>query len=138
VVPLIDDFDLERRKTEPARLCGPGTSTWDPAASFRASFGTGEELLDKTITVFHNLDSYLGDCLRTMRQMGHIDLESRKGKAPGGYNYPLDETGVPFIFMNATSSLRDVVTMLHEGGHAVHSFLTRGLPLGPTSTRRPR
>jgi oligoendopeptidase F len=65
-----------------------------------------------------------------MRQMGQLDLESRKGKAPGGYNYPLDETGVPFIFMNATSSLRDVVTMLHEGGHAVHSFLTRNLPLG--------
>lgn len=62
--------------------------------------------------------------------MNRLDLESRKGKAPGGYNYPLDETGVPFIFMNATSSLRDVVTMLHEGGHAVHSFLTHPLPLG--------
>ena len=61
--------------------------------------------------------------------MGHLDLESRKGKAPGGYNYPLEEIGVPFIFMNATSSLRDLVTMVHEGGHAVHSFLTRDLPL---------
>jgi oligoendopeptidase F len=64
-----------------------------------------------------------------MKQMGHLDLESRKGKAPGGYNYPLDEIGVPFIFMNATSNLRDLVTMLHEGGHAVHSFLTRDLSL---------
>jgi oligoendopeptidase F len=64
-----------------------------------------------------------------MKQMGHLDLESRKGKAPGGYNYPLDEIGVPFIFMNATSNLRDLVTMLHEGGHAVHSFLTRDLNL---------
>ena len=61
--------------------------------------------------------------------MGHLDLESRKGKAPGGYNYPLDEIGVPFIFMNATSTVRDMVTMLHEGGHAVHSFVTRTLPL---------
>src|SRR5690606_41787104 len=56
-------------------------------------------------------------------------LESRKGKAPGGYNYPLSEIGVPFIFMNATSNLRDMVTLLHEGGHAVHSFLTRDLLL---------
>ena len=64
-----------------------------------------------------------------MRAMGHLDLESRKGKAPGGYNYPLEEIGVPFIFMNATSSLRDLVTMVHEGGHAVHSFMTRELPL---------
>ncbi|WP_266362753.1 M3 family oligoendopeptidase [Tellurirhabdus rosea] len=92
-------------------------------------FGTGEELLNKTIECFSRLDTYLGDCLRIMKAMGHLDLESRKGKAPGGYNYPLEEIGVPFIFMNATSSLRDLVTMVHEGGHAVHSFLTRDLPL---------
>ena len=131
VVPLVDDFDLERRQD----LSQPALRPWDLDVDPSGQpplrpFGTGAELLEKTITVFQNLDSYLGDCLRTMRQMGHFDLESRKGKAPGGYNYPLDETGVPFIFMNATSSLRDVVTMLHEGGHAVHSFLTRGLPLG--------
>ncbi len=64
-----------------------------------------------------------------MKTMKHLDLESRKGKAPGGYNYPLDEIGVPFIFMNATSNLRDMVTLLHEGGHAVHSLVTRDLAL---------
>jgi len=56
-------------------------------------------------------------------------LESRKGKAPGGYNYPLAEIGVPFIFMNATSTLRDLVTIMHEGGHAIHNFVTRDLEL---------
>ncbi|QNP51171.1 M3 family oligoendopeptidase [Hymenobacter qilianensis] len=130
VVPLIDDLDLERRQD----LNLPELRPWDLDVDVSGKaplrpFETGAELLEKTITVFQHLDPYLGDCLRTMRQMGHLDLESRKGKAPGGYNYPLDETGVPFIFMNATSSLRDVVTMLHEGGHAVHSFLTRTLPL---------
>lgn len=130
VVPLIDDLDLERRQD----LNLPELRPWDLDVDVSGKaplrpFDTGAELLEKTITVFQHLDPYLGDCLRTMRQMGHLDLESRKGKAPGGYNYPLDETGVPFIFMNATSSLRDVVTMLHEGGHAVHSFLTRTLPL---------
>jgi len=130
VVPLIDDLDLERRQD----LNLPELRPWDLDVDVSGKaplrpFDTGEELLEKTITVFQRLDSYLGDCLRTMRTMGHLDLESRKGKAPGGYNYPLDETGVPFIFMNATSSLRDVITMLHEGGHAVHSFLTRTLPL---------
>ena len=49
---------------------------------------TGEELLEKTITCFTNLDPQLGDYLRIMKSMGHLDLESRKGKAPGGYNYP--------------------------------------------------
>ena len=131
VVPLVDDIDLERRQDLNLPALRPWDLDVDPSGlPPLRPFATGEELLDKTITVFQNLDSYLGDCLRTMRQMGQLDLESRKGKAPGGYNYPLDETGVPFIFMNATSSLRDVVTMLHEGGHAVHSFLTRHLPLG--------
>jgi len=130
VVPLISESDEARK----ADLKLPALRPWDLDVDPSGQpplrpFQTGAELLEKTITVFQRLDPFLGDCLRTMRQMGHLDLESRKGKAPGGYNYPLDETGVPFIFMNATSSLRDVVTMLHEGGHAVHSFLTRRLPL---------
>ena len=130
VVPLISEFDDSRRVALGLASLRPWDLDVDPSgqAPLRP-FQTGGELLEKTITVFQRLDPFLGDCLRTMRQMGHLDLESRKGKAPGGYNYPLDETGVPFIFMNATSSLRDVVTMLHEGGHAVHSFLTRRLPL---------
>ena len=131
VVPLIDDLDLERRQDLNQPALRPWDLDVDPSGQLPLRpFATGAELLEKTITVFQALDPYLGDCLRTMRQIGQLDLESRKGKAPGGYNYPLDETGVPFIFMNATSSLRDVVTMLHEGGHAVHSFLTRHLALG--------
>src|SRR5690606_11960204 len=58
-----------------------------------------------------------------------FDLESRKGKAPGGYNYPLSETGAPFIFMNSANTFRDMTTMLHEGGHALHTFLNADLEL---------
>lgn len=61
--------------------------------------------------------------------MGHLDLDSRKGKAPGGYNCPLAESGAPFIFMNAAGQMDDVTTMVHEGGHAVHSFLAHNLEL---------
>jgi oligoendopeptidase F len=64
-----------------------------------------------------------------MKAMDHLDLESRKGKAPGGYNCPLAESGAPFIFMNAAGQMHDVTTMLHEGGHAVHSFLSHHLEL---------
>jgi oligoendopeptidase F len=64
-----------------------------------------------------------------MNEMKHLDLESRSGKAPGGYNMPLAETGAPFIFMNAAQSMHDVTTILHEGGHAVQSFLTHDLEL---------
>jgi len=70
----------------------------------------------------------------TMKNMKRIDLESKQGKAPGGFNYPLYETGVPFIFMNSVGAANDVVTMLHEGGHAVHALLTRNLQ--PAELRR--
>lgn len=92
-------------------------------------FETGTELTAKTISVFEKMDPYFADCIDTMNKMGHLDLESKKGKAPGGYNYPLYEIGVPFIFMNAAGSDRDVITMVHEGGHAIHSFLTKDLAL---------
>lgn len=87
------------------------------------------KLIEKTIECFNTIDPFFAQCLSQMHQMGHLDLESRKGKAPGGFNYPLYVTGVPFIFMNAANSMRDLVTMVHEGGHAVHSFLSKDLEL---------
>ncbi|MBC5994613.1 M3 family oligoendopeptidase [Pontibacter cellulosilyticus] len=130
IVPLLTKIDEERKQQLGVDELRPWDLDVDPTGKKPLEpFKTGEELLEKTVQVFYKLDTYLGDCLAIMREMGHLDLESRKGKAPGGYNYPLDEIGVPFIFMNATSSLRDVITMLHEGGHAVHSFLTRDLRL---------
>lgn len=64
-----------------------------------------------------------------MQERHLLDLESRKGKAPGGYNYPLSESNVPFIFMNASGNMRDVETLVHEAGHAVHSFLMAPLEI---------
>ncbi len=92
-------------------------------------FEQPEDLITKTIACFKTIDPYFADCIATMNAMQHLDLPSRKAKAPGGYNYPLAEIGVPFIFMNAVGTLRDLVTMVHEGGHAVHSFLSRDLEL---------
>lgn len=92
-------------------------------------FTSGADLLEKTIKCFAKVDDYFAYCIKTMDDMNRLDLESRKGKSPGGYNYPMAETSVPFIFMNAASSTRDVETMLHEGGHAVHSFLSKDLEL---------
>lgn len=88
-------------------------------------FKDGQELLEGSIRVLEHLGPSLADKLRLMQQMGHLDLESRLGKAPGGYNYSLPETGVPFIFMNAVGTQSDLTTMLHEAGHAQHSFATQ-------------
>jgi oligoendopeptidase F len=138
VVPLIDKMTKERLKKLNTNDLRPWDLKVDPDGKPALKpFKNGEDLLDKTVECFQKIDPKLADYIRIMRRMGHFDVESRKGKAPGGYNYPLEEIGVPFIFMNATSSLRDVVTMVHEGGHAIHSFEVRNLPINafrnPTS-----
>lgn len=92
-------------------------------------FNSGNELIEKSIQCFSNINRYLGERLEIMKDNGLFDVESRKGKAPGGYNYPLSETGAPFIFMNSANTFRDLTTMVHEGGHAVHTFLTADLEL---------
>lgn len=92
-------------------------------------FKDGQDLIDKSIECFTAIDPQLGKLLDIMKHNNLFDVESRKGKAPGGYNYPLAETGAPFIFMNSANSFRDLTTMVHEGGHAVHTFLTANLEL---------
>ena len=130
VVPLLNEFAKERKRMLKVNSLRPWDKAVDPEGREALKpFTNGKELTEKTIQVFNNLDEYLGQCLSIMKTMGHLDLESRIGKAPGGYNYPLAEIGVPFIFMNATSTLRDMVTIMHEGGHAIHNFLTRELEL---------
>lgn len=130
VVPILDEFSRERKASMKVDELRPWDKAVDPEGREALKpFTNGQELTDKTIEVFRRLDPFLGQCLAIMKEMGHLDLESRKGKAPGGYNYPLSEIGVPFIFMNATSTLRDLVTIMHEGGHAIHNFLTRDLEL---------
>ena len=130
VVPLLDEFARERKDRLRVDTLRPWDKAVDPEGREALKpFSSSQELTEKTIRVFKNLDTYLGQCLSIMEKMGHLDLESRIGKAPGGYNYPLAEVGVPFIFMNATSTLRDMVTIMHEGGHAIHNFLTRELEL---------
>jgi oligoendopeptidase F len=94
-----------------------------------APFTDGADLIAKSKKVFAKMGTFFGECIGTMDGMQHFDLDSRKGKAPGGYNCPLAETGVPFIFMNAAGTADDVVTMMHEGGHAFHSFLCHHLSL---------
>ncbi len=91
-------------------------------------FETEEELIQKSVQCLQETDVYFAECIEVMNNMKHLDLESRKGKAPGGYNMTLPELGVPFIFMNAAGTQSDVETIVHEAGHAVHSFLTRDLP----------
>ena len=130
VMPLVNQLYETKRKKLGLDTLRPSDIEAEPAGiQPLRPFKTGDELTDKTITCFDELHPFFGNCIRKMKTMGHLDLESRKGKAPGGYNCPLAESGAPFIFMNAAGQLDDVTTMVHEGGHAVHSFLAHELEL---------
>lgn len=90
-----------------------------------------DELETKTANVFRAVDPRFADYFETMRAEGLLDLESRKNKAPGGYSLAYTVTRRPFIFCNfsaAAGTHDDVQTLLHEGGHAFHSFEIASLP----------
>ena len=130
VMPLVNEIYKKKKK----KLNVDPLRPWDIEAEPDGitplnPFKTGDELLQKTLSCLDEVNPFFADCLRQMQKMHRLDLESRKGKAPGGYNCPLPETGAPFIFMNAAGQMGDVTTIIHEGGHAVHSFLTHTLQL---------
>jgi oligoendopeptidase F len=130
IVPLVKDIQSKKLAITGEAKFKPWNTEVDPEGKAPLKpFETGKEMLDGCIHMLGNLNPYFADCLKTMEEMGHLDLDSKAGKAPGGYNYPLYEIGVPFIFMNAVGAQRDLVTMVHEAGHAVHSFLSRDLSL---------
>jgi len=130
VMPLVNELYEAKKKKLGLDTLRP----WDIDAEPKGvkplhPFESGTELTEKAINCFNQLKPFFGDCLQKMKTLGHLDLDSRKGKAPGGYNCPLAESGAPFIFMNAAGQLDDVTTMVHEGGHAIHSFLSHPLEL---------
>src|SRR6476469_9551283 len=94
VLPLVNDINERKRK----KLGLDSLRPWDTEAEPEGvlplrPFATGNELLEKTIRCFEQLNPFFADCLRRMNEMKRFDLDSRKGKSPGGYNCPLAETG---------------------------------------------
>jgi oligoendopeptidase F len=122
-VPLMKELDEQRR----GDLGLPKLRPWDlavdpknrpPLAPFADS--EVENFIDKTKAIFDRLSPELAKDFETLRRNRNLDLQSRKGKQPGGYQMSLEETKTPFIFMNAAGLQRDVEVLLHEGGHAFH------------------
>ncbi|UCD74250.1 MAG: M3 family oligoendopeptidase [Phycisphaerales bacterium] len=92
-------------------------------------FTQADDLIDKTSRLYHRMEPSLGEMFDRLRTGDCLDLETRKGKAPGGYQYHRDRSRRPFIFMNAAGLQRDLETMVHEAGHAFHSMLCAQDPL---------
>ena len=139
IMPLVRQ--LERSRASHLKL--PKLRPWDMAVDPHARpplrpFSGGEDLMNKAVKAFESLDPRLAAMLRSLgtgaeacgeRNGACLDLDSRKGKAPGGYQYMLDHTRRPFIFMNAAGRASDVETMAHEAGHAFHSMFAIKEPL---------
>jgi len=122
-VPIVRRLDLERAVDMKLEVLRP----WDSAVDTkgRPSLRPFDEnkiddFVSKTREVFNRLSPALASDFDQLRERGNLDLQSRKGKQPGGFLMPLEETRQPFIFMNAAGLQRDVETLLHEGGHAFH------------------
>lgn len=130
IVPILQEQAAKRKEALRLETLQPWDMEVDTSGKPALKpFQNGQELIDKAINCFSGLHPYIGERLQIMKANNLFDVESRKGKAPGGYNYPLAETGAPFIFMNSANTFRDLTTMVHEGGHAVHTFISSGLEL---------
>ena len=122
-VPLVRRLDRQRATDMNLPILKP----WDSAVDTKGRpalrpFDENkiDDLVGKTREIFNRLSPALASDFDQLSAHGNLDLQSRKGKQPGGYLMPLEESRQPFIFMNAAGLQRDVETLLHEGGHAFH------------------
>jgi oligoendopeptidase F len=130
VVPVYREIQQQRRRQLGIEQLRPWDLSVDPKGRPPLRpFNEIGELSAKCRTIFARVDPVLGEQFDGMIKAGWLDLDSRKGKAPGGYQATFDESRHPFIFMNAVGLHRDVETLLHEGGHAFHCLACRDEPL---------
>lgn len=125
IIPIINEIHQHKKEKLGVDTLRPWDLNVDVShRSALRPFEDVDDLIEKSIKALSRIDPYFGNCISVMRSSGRLDVETRKGKRPGGYNMPLPASGIPFIFMNATNTVGDMNTFMHESGHAVHSFLT--------------
>ena len=130
IVPRVRELQRQRQHRLGVETLRPWDLSVDPDHRPPLHpFAKSSELVDKSQEIFNRLDPRLGRYYDVLRQQELVDLDNRKGKAPGGYQSTLSEARVPFIFMNAVGAHRDVEVMLHEAGHAFHALAAREQPL---------
>ena len=130
VMPLLRELQTVRRDQLKLASLRPWDLSVDPLNRPPLKpFERVEQMVTRTQKIFDRVDTGLANGFRAMQEQRLLDLDNRKGKAPGGYQSTLPESRLPFIFMNAIGLQRDVETMLHEAGHAFHALATREEPL---------
>jgi oligoendopeptidase F len=126
IMPAVREIQNERKWQLKLEKLRPWDLAVDPQnRAALKPFAEVGEMVSRTQKIFDQLDAELATNFRQMQDLKLLDLDNRKGKAPGGYQSTLSEARVPFIFMNAIGLQRDVETLLHEAGHAFHAQATR-------------
>ncbi len=126
IVPIARELQAQRRQQLKLEKLRPWDLSVDPLNRPPLKpFARTDEMVSRTQKIFNRLDTELAGGFQQMQDLKLLDLENRKGKAPGGYQSTLAESRLPFIFMNAVGLQRDVETILHEAGHAFHALATR-------------
>jgi len=129
-VPATGQLAAERRRKLGLTTLRPWDMSVDPdGCPPLRPFENEDQLTAGCSRIFHQVDPELGKIFDTLCAREVLDLASRKGKAPGGYQVSFAERRLPFIFMNAVGTETDVRTLLHEGGHAFHTWACRNEPL---------
>ena len=129
VAPAVERLMEHRRK----RLGIESVRPWDTQVELEGArplkpFSDVAGLIGPARRVFESLDPELGAQFNRMADEKLLDLDSRPGKAPGGYCTKLSWRGMPFIFMNAVGVPDDVSTLVHEAGHSFHDFASHRQP----------
>jgi len=123
IVPLLREVYARRKDDLKLDALRPWDVLADPMGRPPLRpFRTTDELVSGCHSVFEKVSPELGKDFDRMVELGLLDLESRPGKAPGGYNTELSQLRLPFIFTNAVGRDDDLRTLLHESGHAFHIF----------------
>lgn len=122
---VVEPF-LKRQRLRKERMGLARLRPWDLSVDVYGReplkpFSTQDELVTGCAAILDRIYPRLGDTLRLLQTYGNLDLMTRQNKAPVGFNMPLDETRVSFIFMNATGHHSDVIVLLHESGHAIET-----------------
>ncbi|HEY1454976.1 MAG TPA: M3 family oligoendopeptidase [Candidatus Dormibacteraeota bacterium] len=130
VLPAVTRIQDRRRRSMGLSRLRPWDTEVDPKGRPALKpFHDIDEFIARTGRVFSNVEPEFHEYYRRMADAELLDLDNRKGKAPGGYCQTLAFRKMPLIFMNAVGIDGDVRTLLHESGHAFHSFEASRLPL---------
>ena len=72
---------------------------------------------------FRDFDPKIAEMAQRVFDQEHVDSEVRKGKRDGAFCASINPEDTPYVLLNYQGRARDVATMAHELGHAIHAML---------------